>query len=383
MRILVINFYSPRNLGDLAILEQTVWVVRKVVPSAQFDVLVSDLHGIPHWSNVNWVPSWSLITRQRINLRDLHAAYMHADLILSLGGGYFFAHDYRPFPVWATISLAYALRWRKPVICLPQSFGPFRFAYQARLVAALMAGCTEIYLRDPESLELFRRYAPRRSQACFAPDTAFTLALRYSSEAPRTTNERPHIGVTAVDWSPVDPLLRTHQPAYESALAETLQQAWHALGAKVNLFLQCQSMRREFESDSAVTERIYARLAPLLGKDARVVNNLSTPLQALTAYRTMDIFVATRMHSALFAACAGVPVIGIGYQPKMCALMRLLDQSEFCLALPNVNPNSLGTKLYRLWNNRGAISAYLSKRTLELAHAAEECLINVVTRYRS
>lgn len=382
MHILIINFYSPRNLGDLAILEQTVRLARQAAPEAQFDVLVSDPEGAPDWLGVNWVPSWSVVARRRAELRAVHNAYRRANLILSLGGGYFFVHDLRPVSTWATIALAYALRWRKPVICLPQSFGPFRFAYQARLAAALMARCTEIYLRDPESLALFHRFAPRHAAAHFAPDTAFSLALhRTIIQKPPSDNH--NIGVTAVDWSHVDPALRPHQAAYESALAEALRFAGKALNAHVHLFVQCQSARRAFESDRAVTDRIYTRLAPDLGERMRIVNDLSTPQQALSAYGAMDAFIATRLHSAIFAACTGVPVLVIGYQPKACSAMRLLHQPDFCVPLPEINTAVLQTKLRQLWAQRKAISVSLLERTQTLGCAAARCITETLDRYRS
>ncbi|MDW8395776.1 MAG: polysaccharide pyruvyl transferase family protein [Anaerolineae bacterium] len=383
MRILIINFYSPRNLGDLAILEQTVWLARQVVPNAQFDVLVSDPPGAPEWLGVNWLPSWPVIARQRSGLHLVRKAHRQADLILSLGGGYFFVHDFRPFSTWATVSLAYALLWRRPVICLPQSFGPFRFAYQARLAAALMARCTEVYLRDPESLVLFRRFAPQQAQAHFAPDTAFSLALRWHRTRQPSAG-RPQIGVTIVDWSFVDPTLRPRQALYEKALSETLRYAMQVFGAEVNLFLQCQSSRRAFESDHAVTGRVHAQLVTTVPTDAlRLVNNLDTPQRAMQAYSTMDAFIATRLHSAIFASCAGVPALVIGYQPKSCATMHLLNQAEFCLPLQQVDAPALRAKLELLWSQREQTSIALSELARSLGHAAAACITSVIDRYRS
>lgn len=382
MRILIVNFYSPRNLGDLAILEQTIGLARQVAPEARFDVLVSDPTGLPDWLGVNWLPSWPVIVRRRAGWRAVREAHRHADLILSLGGGHFFVHDLRPVSTWATVSLAYALRWRKPVICLPQSFGPFRFAYQARLAAVLMARCAEIYLRDPESLALFQRFAPHSAAARFAPDTAFSLALS-RADAHQPSQDASHIGVTAVDWSHVDPTLRSHQASYESALVETLRFAKQALNARIHLFVQCQSGRRAFESDQAVTQRLYARLVPELGAHVQVRDDLSAPRQALLAYGAMDIFIATRLHSAIFAACTGTPVLVIGYQPKACAAMRLLGQPDFCVSLPEVEPRSLQTRLAQLWTRRDQIGAALLERAQALGRAAADCVIGTVARYRS
>lgn len=382
MRILIINFYSPRNLGDLAILDQTLWLIRQAAPEAQVGVMVSDPQSLPAWLNVHWIPSWPLVARQRGYLKLVREAHEHADLILSLGGGYFFVHDLRPFSVWATISLLYALRWRKPVVCLPQSFGPFRYAYQAWLAAALLSRCAEVYLRDMESLQLFHSFAPSQAVAHFAPDTAFSLALRWDCPLKRA-HSRPQIGVTIVDWSFVDPRLRHHQPRYELALVHVLSSAHQAFGAQVKLFLQCQSARRVFESDAVVTQRVYVQLAAALGDHVQIVNDLVTPLQALHAYGEMDALVATRLHSAIFAACAATPTLAIGYQPKTCATMRLLGQRERCLSLAETTEDVLWAKLRALWEERETLGVVLHHRAQVLGHQVANCIRSIVDRYRS
>jgi polysaccharide pyruvyl transferase WcaK-like protein len=63
MRYLVINFYSPLNLGDLAILEQTLWVIMQADPRATFDVCVSDDAFLPDLPRVRWVRNWNFVLR--------------------------------------------------------------------------------------------------------------------------------------------------------------------------------------------------------------------------------------------------------------------------------------------------------------------------------
>ncbi len=389
MRYLIINFYSPLNLGDLAILEQTLWLIEQIDPQAAFEVCVSDAAWLPDLPRVRWVRNWNLLLKQhdRAQLAGaLRRAHTRADVILSLGGGYFFVHDHRPVSTWATLALAYALRQGRPVVCLPQSFGPFRHAYQARLAARLMARCNHVLLRDPESLELFARYAPPDSRAQFAPDTAFTLGLRWPAQ-PKPPADPPRVGATVVDWSPVDPGLRAVQARYEQQVADLLSYAITTLGAEATLFVQCQSGRRDFESDVGASQRVQAlarqMILPDLAGRIRLVDDIRSPAAAVAAYGRMNAFVATRLHSAIFAASQGTPVLAIGYQPKMRAAMQLLGQAEYSLDMQNIGAIDLRALFDRLWTARREIGPSIAQAAQALGRATLTAVRTAIGAYRS
>ena len=388
MRYLVINFYSPLNLGDLAILEQTLWVIMQADPRATFDVCVSDDAFLPDLPRVRWVRNWNFVLRgpnRTHAFMALRAAHARADLILSLGGGYFFVHDHRPASAWATLALAYALRWRKPVICLPQSFGPFRHAYQARLAARLMARCAQVMLRDPESLALYAHHAPPAHQAQHVPDVAFTLALRWPGQ-PDAKPWPPRVGATVVDWSPVDPQLRSAQARYERGMADLLAHAVARLGAEVRLFVQCQSRRRRFESDLAASQRVWAQARQALPADlaerVQIVDDLRRPEQAAVAYGQMSTFIATRLHSAIIAASQGTPVLAIGYQPKTLAAMRLLGQAEYSFDLRAL-PADLAARLDALWAARVRLGTQAAQAAQRLGRASADALQRTIAAHLS
>ncbi len=389
MRYLIVNFYSPLNLGDLAILEQTLWLIEQVDPHAAFEVCVSDDTWLPDLPRVRWVRNWNFLLKQRDRAQlagALRRAHTRADVILSLGGGYFFVHDHRPVSTWATLALAYALRQRKPVVCLPQSFGPFRHAYQARLAARLMARCDQVLLRDPESMDLFARHAPPACRAQFAPDTAFTLGLRWPNHR-GPLDGSPRIGATVVDWSPVDPGMRAVQARYEQQVADLLSYAITTLGAEATLFVQCQSGRRDFESDLDASRRVQALARQMIPPDLAgrigLVDDIRSPAAAVAAYGRMNAFVATRLHSAIFAASQGTPVLAIGYQPKLRAAMQLLGQADYSLDMKDIGAIDLRALFGRLWLARGEIGPGIAQTAQALGRATLTAVRASINAYRS
>ena len=392
MRYLIINFYSPLNLGDLAILEQTLWLVEQEDSEATFDVCVSDDSYLPTLPRVRWVRNWNFALKgpdRREVLADLRRAYASAGVILSLGGGYFFVHDHRPFSTWATLSLAYAVRQSKPVVCLPQSFGPFRHAYQARLAAGLMSKCATVMLRDHASMDVFARHARPARKAQFVPDTAFTMSQRWPKDegGQPVADNRTRIGATVVDWSPVDPQLREVQRQYEQRMADVLRHAIESLGAEVTLFVQCQSGRRDFESDLGASYRMRDLVRGAEGIDpgvqVSVVEDVRSPREALTLYGRMNAFVCTRLHSAIFAACQGVPILGIGYQPKLRAVMQLLGQIDQSIDMRAIGATDLTGMFDRLWRDQREIGARLAAAARDLGRASSEAVRAAIRAYRS
>jgi polysaccharide pyruvyl transferase WcaK-like protein len=61
------------------------------------------------------------------------------------------------------------------------------------------------------------------------------------------------------------------------------------------------------------------------------------------------LVIGARLHSLIFAAHSGVPIIGIGYGPKVRRFLRALDLEEFCVDPCDVNP-ALLQDLARRWD---------------------------------
>lgn len=387
MNYLIINFYSPQNAGDLAILAQTIRQIKRTDTAAEVAVCVSDTEILPDIAGVVWVRSWNWVVSgpgRMKALADLRAAYRRADVIISLGGGYFFVHDYRPVSTYATLSLLAAILAHKRVLCFPQSFGPFKFRYQAWLAARLLRGASALMIREEPSLALLRRTDPQlAARATLVPDTAFTLALE-APEQPADTvaSSTPHIGITLLDWASVNPFLRT-QHQYEDSVARFIVYAWLKRQARVTLFVQCRSRRRDFESDMAVTRRVAqlaVKLDPMTASAISVQAELMTPTDYMQAYASTDFFIGTRMHSLIFAACSGVPVIAIGYQHKSQGLMKMLQVERYYTEMSQLTGEQLIERFEVGWAERETLSSQLYTLTRTLGLTVQQAIDQALQR---
>jgi colanic acid/amylovoran biosynthesis protein len=77
------------------------------------------------------------------------------------------------------------------------------------------------------------------------------------------------------------------------------------------------------------------------------------------AYGLMDIFIATRMHSAIFAISMKVPTLLIGYLHKVMGLAQMLSLEEWAIDLRSVTENVLWERLEALWLNKDILREHL------------------------
>ena len=354
-RILIVNLHSARNLGDDGIMAGTLAGLARVFPDAQITLAANDPHSWQKYDSLavmdslcSWVADtcagnwraglWRMpfylfllavyaglfrLFHFRPGLRDpwkhnLLQAYYAADLVLSCGGGNFYAH-HSPSPgfFWALMALAFPLALGKPVVMLPQSVGPITGRLQRLLARQVFRRVSVIMVREALSAQFLREALGLTNQIYVLPDLAFGLA----TGKPQTAGERQaaahkpaiRVGVTVIDRRAQMKVFH-NQDAYEQALVDVLEHLQRQYGAELHLFVQC------FGPGATQDVRPVAmRLAEKLKEqEVEVVmqDYFMGAAQLQDAYAEMDLVIASRMHAGIFALSRGVPTVMIAYQPK-------------------------------------------------------------------
>jgi len=209
--ILMVNFHSTHNIGDLALLISNRQLLMeafnnpKIIVSANWpDEQVYAKYGfevVPSlWSLSKIRPGISIteqITRFIINYilisshrdrsmlfgdkqilswRSVHDAYVRADIVVGVSGTFFFSSGKYgwPFPAtYASIKLANV--YKKPLYILPQSIGPLRRKWERTLLFNGYKHARKIYFRDNASIRLGYEIGLDPSKITYSPDPAFDL----------------------------------------------------------------------------------------------------------------------------------------------------------------------------------------------------------------
>ncbi|MFZ5917802.1 MAG: polysaccharide pyruvyl transferase family protein [Chloroflexota bacterium] len=401
MNILLIHLYSAQNLGDDAIMYETLRGLNEIYPDARVTLAASDpdswrkyrgvmtVGSLTTWvarldegrwrARVLAVPLYLFLLTLSVLLhrffrlrllfgseekRRLLLAYYTADLVLSCGGGNLYAHaPLSPFFLWSLLTLALALGLGKRVIMLPQSVGPIEGRFQRMAARLLFDRVAWMLLREQRSIDFVQRVMHLRRQPVLLPDLAFGPTPAVASPVDLAgSQDGPRIGVTVIDRA-VQVRAFSGQETYEAAVASALIRLSRDRGASLYLFSQCNGPNLAHDDRWAV-RRLYHRLQEQ-GVGAAVFDAFDSSLALKSAYASMDCLLGSRMHSAILALSGAVPVVLIGYQPKSFGVMESLGLEQYCCDIETVTADRLYEMVCQALDNRAQIAQFVAARYAE------------------
>lgn len=402
MNILLTNIHSARNLGDEAIMRVTIRSLRQAFPGASITLATNDPASWQAFEGIEIVES---LTRWFVHLvhgrwrarvlsapmdllwlagciggfrlfrrtvlprssekRRLLQAYFSADLVLGGGGGNLYApRAFSPFFILALATLGVAIGLRKRVVLLPQSIGPIKGRIQ-RLIARITLGKVDrIMVREPRSLEFVTQILALEDRVVLVPDLAFDLSparVKAASNAVKSSGLR--IGVTLIDRAAQNRNFK-RQEEYELALVTTLTMLAETYGFHAHIFAQCYGPSSDHD-DRHAAQRVFRAVKQLSGV-AVYRADFADAWEAREAYSHMDCFIATRMHSGIFALSAHVPTIVIGYEHKACAVMQMLGMDHLCCDIETVTADQLYELVGVILERRDELDQLLANRIGEI-----------------
>jgi colanic acid/amylovoran biosynthesis protein len=392
MNILLLNNHSVLNAGDHAILLETLRLLDAAFPGAQVTLAFNDVASarVAHPSRpvvASPVAQMARITaagqyqmaphgrrrelvrallgaalayrsgRASATLRQPQAAFVQAlaeaDLVLASGGGYFFTATIEGLFGWYTFTILGALMavlMRKPLVLLPQSFGPLHTPAQRLAVALIARSATLTFAREPISYAFLEQWRAAH-RALLAPDLAIAMPGaspdegRVLLEQAGLWRSRPEftVGFTVMNWAGQFSAFDA-QRHYEQALAGGLD-AITAAGGNAVLFGQSLGPTAA-EDDRGVIERLRAAVR----RPERVIPFAATldPRRLQAAYGCVDYFVGTRMHSLIMALNAGTPAMAIAYLHKTNGFLAEVGLAHRGLEISTVTAAELAAAFEQL-----------------------------------
>lgn len=404
MKVLILNAHSAQNAGDLAILRESIACMRRAFPAADLTITMNDeisellprdavfVGSLTRWmmrvdARGEWRWRKSLVPLYAVLLilaslvyrltglqllprlperRALLRAYYAADVVAVIGGGHLYArHAANIAFAWLWMGIALAVLMDKPLIFLPQSFGPLPGAVQQGMLRWLLARSALVVAREYRSLRLLAEIGLRRRvlvlpDLAFADDATNSESLLVPEVAALAAGGKPLIGLTLMDWQGQNPQFR-NQRSYEAAVLALMRHAGERYGARVVLFAQCTGPTAAHD-DRLIARRLLAEAHAQGIDNVYFVDAALLPEQLKAAYAGLDLLVATRMHSAIFALSRNVPALAIGYLYKSVGIMELLGLERHALDIATIDAEALCAGFDALWSEREAIRRHLAAR---------------------
>jgi len=298
------------------------------------------------------------------DVNRLRAAHREADIIVSVAGNQFYSSGRFgwPFPV-SILGVLLAERYKKPLAVLPQSIGPLKRWWERMLLRRAYSNARRVFLRDEKSLDLAEELGLPKGKVSYAPDLALGLQPADPASALDVLLKagvdlaRPKLGVTLIS------------KMNRSFNSQAIQNYYEVLKISLANFARENSIQLIFfdqvtgpspvENDSIPTARMVDRLQRD-GIDAIHVNKRLPPDLLKACYGHIHIFLATRLHSGIYAMGMTVPTLFIGYLTKTQGLVRSLKIEDNFIELSDLHEASARAKLENLWENRTARRAHLA-----------------------
>lgn len=282
-----------------------------------------------------------LLTRAERELVDL---YDDADFIVASGGTYL-VENYAIEP--RLLEFRVAMRLRAPLALFTQSMGPFGRRSAERL-RPVFEYCRLVLLRDEPSLGHLCSTGAGDVHTAVVADAAFALgdgAAVAAARSPATRSNRPlRVAISVRDW----PFFRSKSGAQGmrdvvAAFAALTEHLVTVHGAQVTFVSTCQGIPEYWKDDARPAREIVAALAARGSRTGRVsVDDVfRTPDGLIEQYRTFDLVVSMRMHAAILALAAGVPVLPVAYEPKTQHLFDRLGFGDWVLDVETVGERNL------------------------------------------
>ena len=306
--ILISGYYGFNNIGDESILRTVIDNLREKLPNVDVTVLSQD----PAQTSAKY----NVKAARRMSLWDILRSVWRCDRLLSGGGSLLQDATSGRSILYYLFILRLAQLLRKQTFIYSQGIGPITAPRNRRLTASALRRADGIVVRDAKSRDLLLEIGvPGHLIHVTADpvirvkkaDTALGLEILSREGCPREP------GRLTVGWA-----VKSRKPN-KAFLQEVgrcvlwLQEAYGAQSVLIPFF---------HDEDLSVCEAVAGKLDGQVG----CLRQKYLSEETLSIIGCMDVLVGVRLHSLIYAAVMGVPMVGISYDPKVESFLSSIQQ---------------------------------------------------------
>lgn len=388
IRVLIVNAYSVLNRGDFGIVVAMCKLIREAFPEAaiecmsvhwevnQPELAKRDVKTIPPmWSYHSragaigrYLGMFTGLLKAALRIGSNSSPYHQCDVVLGTGGGYLYSSRKGPFGFGLCSALGHlwlGSKFGKPTILFPQSVGPLKSNLDKAITKIALSGLTRVLSRESASTALAAQVGLTNVAEC--PDVALTLNPEAPPESlclacPEHAKDRPTLGITVLDW----------RFAKTGSNESDVEAYVHKLSIVVQRFLadNPHGVVRIFPQVSIPTGTladndlpISKNLASRFSDRVSVVDvSMLQPEQIVGVYARTSVFIASRMHSAIFAICGCVPVVAMAYQPKTRGTVALFQHESTIFEVDRFDENDVYEQIQIALNSRDELAEEIRRR---------------------
>jgi len=348
-RILISGYYGFGNVGDESILTSIVDNLKSVDRDIEITVLSANPSLTEARHDVRAV--------DRKNFFEIYLSIKHCDLFISGGGG--LLQD-----VTSEKSIRYYLGLvviakylNKKVMIYGQGIGPINKTTNKKLTGAILNRVDAITVRDEKSLKDLKGLGVVKPPIYLTADPVVTLKTSGDGKGLEILKhlgldvEKPIAGFSVRSWKGSE--------KFNQVIAKTADNFVEELGFQV-LFIPFH-----YGEDNNCIMKIRS----MMKKSAYTVDQKYPVRVLLDLIGEIDLMVGVRLHSLIFSAIQGVPMVGISYDPKIDGFLSTLDMNAVG-RIEEVELSDLLFEIQKVWVNKDKVSKQLTDRIKDLKDRA-------------
>ncbi len=314
-KTVMLGYYGYGNSGDDALLGSIISDIKEVMPDFAPIVLSHDVQATQR--------AFGVECADRFNIKQVTDAFKRSNVLL-LGGGSLIQD------VTSTKSLLYYLwciklakKFGLKVMLYANGIGPIVKEENKKRAAKVLETVDIITLRDEESAEFLTELGVTKPQIVVTADPAFSFGGECEDISGEFGIEGDYVCMSVRNWPDAD----------AKVLGGIAQMCDYIVS---NYSITPVFVPMQFEKDLNPAKTVAARME---NKSVVIHKKLSVK-QIVSLIKHSKAVVSVRLHMLIFGAAAGVPGIGIEYDPKIRGFQNNME-------LPYLSVKDITTGAYK------------------------------------
>ncbi|MCD5411183.1 MAG: polysaccharide pyruvyl transferase CsaB [Clostridiales bacterium] len=304
MKVLVFGYYGFQNLGDEAILQAIVEQFKSVSEEIEITALT--------YKAEDTKKSFDINTVSRNDFCGLIRRIKEVDVVISGGGSILQDVTSSRSLIYYLAIILIAKLLNKKIMFYANGFGPINKVLNRIIATYIINKVDVVTVRDYKSKELMQSMGVKNNIIVTA-DATFALKLLSEPEVERVwggieiDKTRKTIGISVRKWK--------HLKEYKKIVAKMGDYL-----SKLNY--QIVFIPMQHPNDVEVSKEI----ASMMENESVILEKKYAPSELIGIIGNLEMLIGMRLHSLIFAAISGVPMVGIEYDPKIKSFLDDFEQ---------------------------------------------------------
>ncbi|MCF8001360.1 MAG: polysaccharide pyruvyl transferase CsaB [Halanaerobiales bacterium] len=328
-RILISGYFGFNNLGDEAILNSMIRMIKELNPETKIIVLSN--------SPESTKDKYDTESIYRYDIFKIMSEMKRSDIFISGGGSLLQdVTSLRSVPYYLGL-IFIAIIFKMKTIFFAQGVGPVQNKLFRFLIEKVLNKVDYLSVRDENSKMFLENIGIQKNKINIIDDPVFGLSNPNLEVGHRKkeSDEVQNIGVSVRNW---------HSNRYLNSLVEFLNR----LGKKNDITITIIPFHKGRDL------KISKKLQNMLDVDSQVRRYTDVLDEVNEFYKTLDLFIGVRLHSLIFSAVNQIPFIGISYDPKTDSLIEEMGYQEK-ITTENITVDKLQKSYNKIINQENEI----------------------------